>query len=54
LTGLNNKDIHNPAAMGGLFGVADYPRPIVDLGSSRTRALAAFKRLPQLAPAAQA
>ncbi|WP_372874346.1 deoxyribodipyrimidine photo-lyase [Pseudomonas sp.] len=52
LTGLNNKDIHNPAAMGGLFGVADYPRPIVDLGSSRARALAAFKRLPHLAPEA--
>ena len=50
LTGLNNKDIHNPAAMGGLFGVADYPRPMVDLGSSRARALAAFKGLPQLAP----
>ena len=50
LTGLNNKDIHNPAAMGGLFGVMDYPRPMVDLGSSRARALAAFKRLPQRAP----
>lgn len=50
LTGLNNKDIHNPAAMGGLFSVADYPRPMVDLGSSRARALAAFKRLPQLVP----
>ena len=50
LTGLNNKNIHNPAAMGGLFGVANYPRPIVDLGSSRARALAAFKHLPQRAP----
>ncbi|SFP64198.1 deoxyribodipyrimidine photo-lyase [Pseudomonas borbori] len=50
LTGLNNKNIHNPAAMGGLFGVMDYPRPMVDLGSSRARALAAFKRLPQRAP----
>jgi len=49
LSGLNNQDIHNPAAMGGLFGLADYPRPMVDLGSSRARALAAFKRLPQLA-----
>lgn len=49
LAGLNNKDIHNPAALGGLFGVADYPRPIVDLASSRTRALAAFRRLPHLA-----
>jgi deoxyribodipyrimidine photo-lyase len=50
LSGLSNKDIHNPAAMDGLFGVADYPRPMVDLGSSRARALAAFKRLPHLAP----
>jgi deoxyribodipyrimidine photo-lyase len=49
LTGLNDKNIHNPADMGGLFGVVDYPRPMVDLGSSRARALAAFKRLPQLA-----
>ncbi|MDA7087107.1 deoxyribodipyrimidine photo-lyase [Pseudomonas sp. SA3-5] len=49
LTGLNNKDIHHPATMGGLFGVADYPRPMVDLASSRTRALAAFRRLPHLA-----
>ena len=46
LAGLNKKDIHNPAAMGGLFGVADYPLPIVNLGQSRERALAAFKRLP--------
>lgn len=49
LTGLNNKDIHNPAAMGGLFAMADYPPPMVDLASSRTRALAAFRRLPHLA-----
>ncbi|MDO9624409.1 MAG: deoxyribodipyrimidine photo-lyase [Pseudomonas sp.] len=54
LTGLNKKDIHNPAAMGGLFGMTDYPRPIVDLASSRTRALAAFKQLPHLAPEALA
>jgi len=46
LAGLNKKDIHNPAAMGGLFGVADYPLPIVNLGQSRERALAAFKCLP--------
>lgn len=46
LTGLNNKAIHNPATLGGLFGVADYPLPIVDLGLSRERALAAFKHLP--------
>ena len=46
LAGLNKKEIHNPAAMGGLFGVADYPPPIVNLGQSRERALAAFKNLP--------
>ncbi|NVZ62916.1 deoxyribodipyrimidine photo-lyase [Pseudomonas gingeri] len=46
LAGLNKKEVHNPAAVGGLFGVADYPRPIVDLGKSRERALAAFKSLP--------
>ncbi|OBZ19802.1 deoxyribodipyrimidine photolyase [Pseudomonas protegens] len=46
LAGLNKKDIHNPAAMGGLFGVPGYPAPIVDLSRSRERALAAFKALP--------
>ncbi|MBP5057452.1 deoxyribodipyrimidine photo-lyase, partial [Pseudomonas chlororaphis] len=46
LAGLNEKDIHNPAAMGGLFGVAGYPPPMVDLSMSRERALAAFKNLP--------
>ena len=38
-------DIHNPDALGGLFGVAGYPRPMVDLSKSRERALAAFKNL---------
>ena len=47
LAGLNKKEVHNPASLGGLFGVADYPPPIVDLHASRTRALAAFKNLPQ-------
>jgi len=46
LAGLNKKDVHNPANLGGLFGVADYPSPIVNLSASRTRALAAFKNLP--------
>lgn len=46
LTGLNKKDVHNPANAGGLFGVADYPSPIVNLSASRERALAAFKNLP--------
>ncbi|MDY7530947.1 deoxyribodipyrimidine photo-lyase [Pseudomonas sp. Bout1] len=46
LATLNKKEVHNPDAMGGLFGVADYPRPIVDLKKSRERALAAFRSLP--------
>jgi deoxyribodipyrimidine photo-lyase len=46
LAELNKRDIHDPAAMGGLFGVKGYPQPIVDLKSSRERALAAFKSLP--------
>jgi len=46
LAALNKKDVHNPANLGGLFGVADYPSPIVNLSTSRTRALAAFKNLP--------
>ncbi|MFZ3184910.1 MAG: deoxyribodipyrimidine photo-lyase [Pseudomonas sp.] len=55
LAGLNNKEIHNPAASGqpagGLFGDVDYPPPMVDLGQSRLRALAAFKGLPRSATA---
>ena len=46
LAGLNKKEVHNPATAGGLFGVANYPSPIVNLGASRERALAAFKNLP--------
>ncbi|WP_166363892.1 deoxyribodipyrimidine photo-lyase [Pseudomonas akapageensis] len=46
LASLNNKDIHNPAARGKLFALTDYPQPIVDLASSRARALNAFKNLP--------
>ncbi|MDC7826221.1 deoxyribodipyrimidine photo-lyase [Pseudomonas sp. BLCC-B13] len=46
LAGLNKRDIHDPSAMGGLFGIAEYPRPIVDLARSRERALQAFKNLP--------
>ena len=45
LAGLNKKEVHNPQ-VSGLFGVADYPSPIVDLHASRARALAAFKNLP--------
>ncbi len=50
LADLNKKEVHNPAAA-GLFGAADYPKPIVDLSSSRARALAAFKALPRRQPA---
>jgi deoxyribodipyrimidine photo-lyase len=46
LASLAPKDIHNPTAQGGLFAHADYPQPIVDLSSSRLRALNAFKQLP--------
>ncbi|MBT2373591.1 deoxyribodipyrimidine photo-lyase [Pseudomonas fluorescens] len=46
LATLNKKEVHNPAALGDLFGVADYPRPMVDLKKSRDRALAAFRSLP--------
>ena len=46
LARLNKKEIHNPANLGGLFSVADYPSPIVNLSASRDRALAAFKSLP--------
>lgn len=45
LASLNKRDIHNPDALGGLFGVAGYPRPMVDLSKSRERALVAFKNL---------
>ncbi|MFJ4141219.1 deoxyribodipyrimidine photo-lyase [Pseudomonas sp. NPDC089734] len=51
LNTLNKKEVHNPALAGGLFGVANYPSPIVDLGKSRARALAAFKALPHRQPA---
>lgn len=49
LADLSKKDIHNPSIAGGLFGVADYPRPMVDLKKSRERALTAFKNLPSRA-----
>lgn len=47
LADLDNKTIHAPQSVGGLFAVRHYPGPIVDLGSSRQRALSAFKHLPQ-------
>lgn len=48
LASVNRRDIHDPSTLGGLFAVADYPRPIVDLGRSRERALQAFKNLPKV------
>ena len=50
LASLSNRDIHNPAGAGGLFGTPGYPAPIVDLASSRDRALQAFKNLPRAEP----
>ena len=41
LNGLSSKDIHLPAQ--DLFSNVDYPNPIVDLKSSRIRAIEAFK-----------
>jgi deoxyribodipyrimidine photo-lyase len=48
LASLNKKQVHEPPTVDGLFGRADYPTPIVDLGKSRARALSAFKNLPPL------
>jgi deoxyribodipyrimidine photo-lyase len=45
LAHLDTRDIHNPAGLGGLFAEDGYPVPLVDLGASRDRALAAFRRL---------
>ena len=45
LAHLDNRAIHDPSSLGGLFGIPDYPRPIVDLRRSRERALAAFQHL---------
>lgn len=44
LKALSDRDIHSP---GGLFAVQGYPQPIVDLGSSRQRAIEAFRQLPK-------
>jgi len=51
LAHLDDRAIHDPSALGGLFAVADYPPPLVDLGASRQRALAAFRDLPPQVPA---
>jgi deoxyribodipyrimidine photo-lyase len=47
LAELDKRDIHDPSARGGLFAVPGYPAPLVDLGASRERALAAFRDLPK-------
>ncbi|MBM7060178.1 deoxyribodipyrimidine photo-lyase [Pseudomonas sp. UL073] len=47
LAALSERDIHNPAALGGLLAPPGYPAPIVDLGVGRTRALQAFRDLPR-------
>ncbi|WCR44292.1 deoxyribodipyrimidine photo-lyase [Stutzerimonas frequens] len=44
---LGRRDIHSPATHHNLFGVIEYPTPIVDLGKSRARALDAFRNLPE-------
>ena len=46
LAELDEKKIHNPVPVGDLFATNHYPQPIVDLGSSRQRALDAFQNLP--------
>lgn len=45
---LSDKEIHQPKHLTGLFGSADYPKPMVDLSASRQRALNAFKDLPSI------
>ncbi len=48
LAHLDDTAIHSPQGRGGLFAEADYPRPLVDLASSRERVLSAFRHLPKL------
>jgi len=47
LQGLDDKAIHQPVKVADLFATNSYHNPIVDLGSSRQRALEAFKGLPR-------
>ncbi|WP_409260677.1 deoxyribodipyrimidine photo-lyase [Pseudomonas putida] len=47
LRGLDEKAIHQPVKSADLFANNSYHSPIVDLGSSRQRALEAFKGLPR-------
>ncbi|MBT2340832.1 MULTISPECIES: deoxyribodipyrimidine photo-lyase [Pseudomonas] len=52
LNDLDKQQVHNPNPQGGLFDAVDYPAPMVDLGQSRARALAAFRDLPKRPDAA--
>ena len=47
LQALDEKAIHQPIKSTDLFGNTSYLSPIVDLSSSRQRALEAFKGLPR-------
>lgn len=47
LQGIDDKNIHDPGKCHGLIDANLYPTPIVDLHSSRQRALQAFKELPR-------
>ena len=46
INAMNKKFLHNPTSLDGLFGAGDYPSMIVNLSTSRERALPAFKNLP--------
>lgn len=47
LQNIDDKNIHDPGKCHGLIDANLYPSPIVDLHSSRQRALQAFKELPR-------
>ncbi|WP_313296427.1 deoxyribodipyrimidine photo-lyase [Pseudomonas sp.] len=47
LADLDDKSVHQPFKSRDLFASGKYPNPIVDLSSSRQRALEAFKNLPR-------
>ncbi|HAL67580.1 MAG TPA: deoxyribodipyrimidine photo-lyase, partial [Pseudomonas sp.] len=47
LQDIDDKNIHDPGKCHGLIDANLYPSPIVDLHSSRQRALQAFKELPR-------
>ena len=48
LASLSDRELFNPAGVGGLFGPAGSPPPMLDLSASRARALSAFGNLPRL------